>query len=187
MVSGEPLRSPLRLPLNLHISGTVNVDESTYSISDKLLDRANIIEMTEVDLTAFRTAYAGIIDEEVWRTLSQVHTVLARAGLQFGYRTIEEILRYFDNAAGVLTPLQALDLQLKQKVLPKLRGEDNPRLRRALGELLTLFLGVPHTTWETAAHIPDEQVAIAYLPASAEKTRRMLQRLEQHGYTDFYD
>jgi hypothetical protein len=78
-------------------------------------------------------------------------------------------------------------LQLKQKVLPKLRGENNPRLRRALGELLTLFLGVPHTTWETAAHIPDEQVAIAYLPASAEKTRRMLQRLEQHGYTDFYD
>ncbi len=186
MVTGETLRHPLRLPINVHITGTVNIDESTYSLSDKLLDRANVIELTEVNLSAFRANYSGMIDEEAWQTISQVHAILDRTGQPFGYRTVGEILRYFEQASGVLTAQQALDLQIKQKVLPKLRGEDSLRLRQALAELLTLFLGVPYSTWGSAAQIPEEQVAIAYLPASAEKVRRMLQRLEQEGFTDFY-
>ena len=34
----------LRLPLNLFIVGTVNVDETTYMFSPKVLDRANVLE-----------------------------------------------------------------------------------------------------------------------------------------------
>jgi 5-methylcytosine-specific restriction endonuclease McrBC GTP-binding regulatory subunit McrB len=34
-------------------SGTVNVDESTYMFSPKVLDRANVIEFNEVDLRAY--------------------------------------------------------------------------------------------------------------------------------------
>ena len=34
----------LRLPPNLFIIGTVNVDETTYMFSPKVLDRANVIE-----------------------------------------------------------------------------------------------------------------------------------------------
>ncbi|MDW9225686.1 AAA ATPase domain protein [Burkholderia cepacia] len=43
------------LPKNLFIIGTVNVDETTYMFSPKVLDRANVIEfrMSEEDLTAF--------------------------------------------------------------------------------------------------------------------------------------
>lgn len=51
----EPL---LRLPPNLFIIGTVNVDETTYMFSPKVLDRANVIEfrMPRQDLAAFLAA-----------------------------------------------------------------------------------------------------------------------------------
>jgi MoxR-like ATPase len=186
MVSGETLRTPLRLPLNLRVIGTVNIDESTYALSDKLLDRANVIELTEVDLPAFRATYADQIDDEVWRVLSQTHAILARAGQPFGYRTLEEIVRYLEQAGGVLPPQQALDLQIKQKILPRLRGEESPRLRSALRSLLTLLLGVEPDRWGGAAQVPPDQVTAAPLPESAEKVRRMLERLDSEGFTDFY-
>jgi 5-methylcytosine-specific restriction endonuclease McrBC GTP-binding regulatory subunit McrB len=39
------------IPDNLFIVGTVNVDESTHGLSRKVLDRANTIELDEVDLS----------------------------------------------------------------------------------------------------------------------------------------
>ncbi len=185
-VTGETLRNPLRLPLNIRITGTVNVDESTHALSDKVLDRANMIELTEVDLAAFRAAYRGPLDADAWETITRVHAIVSQAGQPFGYRTIEEMLRYIEQARGILPPAQALDLQLKQKVLPKLRGEDNPRLRRALEELLALLLAVPQSQWGRATQVAPEQVAAAPFPESAEKIRRMLERLDQDGFTDFY-
>jgi len=48
----------LRLPPNLFIIGTVNVDETTYMFSPKVLDRANVIEfrMAREELAAFLAA-----------------------------------------------------------------------------------------------------------------------------------
>ncbi len=185
-VTGETLQNPLRLPLNLSITGTVNIDESTHSLSDKVLDRANVIELTEVDLNAFRAVYRGTVDEDAWQIIIQVHAIMARAGQAFGYRTVEEMLRYIEQARGILSPRQALDLQLKQKVLPKLRGDDNIRLRRALGDILSICLDLPQTTWNRASQVTPEQIAAAVLPESGEKVRRMLERLDQDGFTDFY-
>lgn len=186
MVSGEQLRNPLRLPLNLSLIGTVNVDESSNTVSDKLLDRANVIELTDVDLAAFHSSYQGAIDPQAWEIISQMYEIVARAGQPFGYRTMTDMLRYIEQASGILSPQQAIDLQIKQKILPKLRGDDNPRLRQALTELLMLFLGQKAPDWSSAAHILPEQVAAAPFAESAEKVRRMLTRLDQDGFTDFY-
>jgi len=186
MAGGGTVQSPLRLPVNLRMVGTVNVDESTFALSDKLLDRANVIELTDVDLAAFRAGYQGPVDEEVWAAIVAVQPLTAQAGHAFGYRTIGEILRFVEQSAGTLTPREALDLQLKQRVLPRLRGEDAPRLRRALSELLALALGRPTADWGRAAQITPDQLAAAPLPETAAKLRRMLERLDQDGFTDFY-
>jgi hypothetical protein len=85
-----------------------------------------------------------------------------------------------------MEPQQALDLQIKQKVLPRLRGEDGPRLRRALVELLSLALGLAPGAWGRAAQVMPAQLAAAPYPESAAKLRRMLERLDQDGFTDFY-
>lgn len=163
--TGETLRNPIRLPLNLHFIGTVNVDESTFALSDKLLDRANVIELTSVDLAAWRAQYRGIVDETAWNVLVAAQSILSEIAQPFGYRTIEEIGRYLEGASGVIEPATALDLQIKQKILPKLRGEDTPRLRKGLRDLAGLLAGYPQ---------------------SLAKVQAMLARLEREGYTDFY-
>ena len=43
----------LHVPSNVFFAGTVNVDESTYMFSPKVLDRANVIEFNDVDLDGY--------------------------------------------------------------------------------------------------------------------------------------
>lgn len=44
----------LRLPPNLYVVGTVNVDETTRAFSPKVLDRAFSLELSDVDFTDYR-------------------------------------------------------------------------------------------------------------------------------------
>ena len=58
--SGESKSSPqiprrLKVPGNVLFTGTVNVDETTYMFSPKVLDRAFTIEFDQVDLEGFTT------------------------------------------------------------------------------------------------------------------------------------
>src|SRR5207302_3894766 len=48
--NSEPIPSRLLIPTNLFFTGTINVDETTQSISDKVIDRANTLEFFTVDL-----------------------------------------------------------------------------------------------------------------------------------------
>ena len=54
-IKGDELPIPerLRVPPNLFFTGTVNVDETTYMFSPKVLDRSNVIEFHDVDLRAY--------------------------------------------------------------------------------------------------------------------------------------
>lgn len=52
-VEGNEIRSKIHIPQNVFITGTVNVDETTYMFSPKVLDRANVIEFNEVDLETY--------------------------------------------------------------------------------------------------------------------------------------
>ncbi|PZP44835.1 MAG: hypothetical protein DI601_11350, partial [Azospirillum brasilense] len=55
--TGTSIPSELPLPPNLYIIGTINIDETTNPVSDKVLDRAVVIDMTAVDLAGF---FAGL-------------------------------------------------------------------------------------------------------------------------------
>lgn len=50
---GRPIPRRLRIPPNVFFVGTVNVDETTYMFSPKVLDRAFTLELNQVDLAAF--------------------------------------------------------------------------------------------------------------------------------------
>lgn len=65
------LNKGISIPQNLFVVGTVNMDETTFSFSRKVLDRAMTIEMNEVDLNggleenaASEFGYIGPKDEE---------------------------------------------------------------------------------------------------------------------------
>jgi 5-methylcytosine-specific restriction enzyme B len=47
---GRSIPKEIHIPQNLFFTGTVNVDETTYMFSPKVLDRANVIEFNDVNL-----------------------------------------------------------------------------------------------------------------------------------------
>ncbi len=113
----------LPLPRNLFVVGTVNVDETTYMFSPKVLDRAFTFEfrVTADELDAelqrpiaapagddqrlrafaslaerddFQREYPHPARDEIVSTLQAAHSILARANQEFGHRTLYEILRF---------------------------------------------------------------------------------------------
>ena len=65
----EEVPQQLRMPNNVFFTGTVNVDETTYMFSPKVLDRAFTIEFDRVDLDGYTTATGS--DEEEGLTLDR--------------------------------------------------------------------------------------------------------------------
>lgn len=110
------------LPPNLIVVGTVNMDETTFSFSRKVLDRAMTIEMNEVDLwggltdryesieqqsveTLIGTAVEGVdvyashqaVCDTCLTYLQKVNEVLEETPFKVAYRTRNEVLLYVVN------------------------------------------------------------------------------------------
>ncbi|MCC2637412.1 MAG: hypothetical protein K0Q68_1131 [Moraxellaceae bacterium] len=126
-------------PKNLCIIGTVNMDETTHGLSDKILDRAFTLEFWNVDLAAYpawkRAALSGDEVGQIRGCLEGMIQALAPVRLHFGWRTISDVLDYADlfraqQPAHALSPI--LDQAIYARVLPKLRGSSSQRLEKAL-------------------------------------------------------
>jgi hypothetical protein len=149
--TGTSIRAELPLPQNLYITGTVNVDETTNPVSDKVLDRAIVIDMSAVDLKGFlaglekRDPSVAAARKACEGHLVATHGLMTEHGLGFGYRVAEEVVRYHAFAAKHLgaMPETTTDDLMVQKVLVKLRGaEKQRRLLRGLAAALT---GLPRS------------------------------------------
>lgn len=114
------------LPDNLFIIGTINVDETTYMFSPKVLDRANVIEFKispdEMDLflremkpidrecinykaADMAASFVSIAeskdladDKEIRETLTSFFKDLKAVNSEFGYRSATEIYRFVSHA-----------------------------------------------------------------------------------------
>ena len=53
----------MRLPTNLYVVGTVNIDETTHAFSPKVLDRAFSIELVDVDFSDYPPVATGDVPE----------------------------------------------------------------------------------------------------------------------------
>lgn len=125
-------------PSNLALIGTVNMDETTHGLSDKVLDRAFVLDFWDVDLASYprwgsRAAVAP--HEALIRTvLGELIEALRPARLHFGWRVVDDVLDFLSRVATATGALQigaSLDGVIYAKILPKLRGEDAPRIRDA--------------------------------------------------------
>ena len=127
-------------PANLVLIGTVNMDETTVGLSDKVLDRAFTVEFWDVEVAKWpgwkKCKLDGGDAAEVQTLLADLMTKLRPARLHFGWRVIAEVVRYLEareRKGGMLGAKEALDRVIYAKVLPKLRGDDSPRYEEALG------------------------------------------------------
>lgn len=147
--TGASIRAELPLPANLFIIGTINVDETTNPVSDKVLDRASVIDMSAVDVPGFLASLESRFpDLRAARAasepkLTEINGLMQQHALGFGYRLIEEFVRYHDFDAQHLKSLpdDVTDQLLVQKVLVKLRGAE--RQRSLLTSLDKACTGLP--------------------------------------------
>jgi 5-methylcytosine-specific restriction protein B len=117
----------LSVPPNLYFTGTVNVDETTYMFSPKVLDRAFVLEFNEVDLIGFGdgrkleasvlelrdfvglseieivdeawSAFRELLEGELYQAVLTLNERLELDHRHFGYRVAKEIARFVVLAA----------------------------------------------------------------------------------------
>lgn len=204
----EHIPNSIEIPPNLYITGTVNIDESTYMFSPKVLDRANVIEFNEVNLVAYgdntyedNTSYKltsfpdfthlTLATKSVYERLPSmikehlvaINDILKKYNLHFGYRTANEVALYIQNAMAYIdenseTQLAALDHQLVQKIFPKLNGS-YAMLEAPLNEVLLYLSGE-----KDVLEITPESTSF---PKSTSKLQAMYKKLSINGYTSFID
>lgn len=188
----------LTIPENLFVVGTVNMDETTFSFSRKVLDRAMTIEMNEVDLKggleAGGSAEFGYIGEDLMGDaaegkdiyadnqtlcddiiayLGKVNEILEGTPFKIAYRTRNEFLLYAVNRLHFATDSelwQTLDEMTSMKILSRIEG-DNERCERVLREMKQLL------TETVGEHAPDS--------VSLKKIDEMTLKLKS-GYTSYW-
>lgn len=139
---------------NILFVGTVNMDESTYNFSDKVLDRANVIELEvlpfkELISISHESAEAAVnaikprglnfynkfrvlnddilLTEEELSFLQELFTIFKQVnGKGFGYRVVRQINNYLKllPETPYLSRGEAFDFQIVQRILTKLRGSE---------------------------------------------------------------
>jgi len=167
---GALIPDKINFPKNMFIIGTVNIDETTYLFSPKVLDRAVVIEfrVTEEEMEKFLTnpvkpdlvsiigAGSGMAadfvkraqknytsfanQEEIKSCLNKFFSELKKAGAEFGYRSASEIFRF----ASIL-PTIAKDITTNEIIDASIIQKLLPKLhgsRRKLAEVLTILAGL---------------------------------------------
>lgn len=144
-------KAKIKLLENLLLVGTVNLDESTYHLSDKVLDRANVITLKQESFLALKNLkkeeeeekkreeisfkdYEEMIknneemalkDREL-EFLSEIHERMnfLNKNIGIGFRIVRQIDDYIKNLPknSIISRKEGFDIQLAQRILPKIRG-----------------------------------------------------------------
>ena len=158
----DPYYPHQRVPIgeNIRFLGTVNIDETTHFFSPKVLDRAQVVAFGVPDLAApgradpsgtlgglrpvslanYQSwARRALADGEARAFLLRINEILRRSRLGLGFRQRDRVLDYVANAKPFLPEDRALDFQLMQVVLPRLRptAPNYKDTLRALQEFIT--------------------------------------------------
>jgi energy-coupling factor transporter ATP-binding protein EcfA2 len=170
------------IPTNLLFTETINVDETTQPLSDKVMDRANTIEFFAVDLdkipepqplsspiritsSTWHNYQSRQSDTKYRSQIISIAKILNEGDMGLGYRVVRDIELYLSNSKDLLTPEVAFDLQVKQRILPHVRG--TKAIEKSLDKLLDF--------------VKDNS-----LVRSFERLQEMKTRLVRDGYVNFW-
>lgn len=213
-VKWDDIPEKIKLPSNLFIIGTINVDETTYMFSPKVLDRANVIEfkisvkemadflndMKEVHSDEINGKAAKMAadfvkkanikklaeNKEAVKTLNSFFGQLKNVNAEFGYRSATEIFRFICQAQANDDTDTVMEIEeiLDAAVVQKLL----PKLhgaRKKLDPVLKQLWRLCFETANTELPISSENVAKAKFKESADKIWRMYESASANGFTSF--
>lgn len=210
--------SKIKISENLFFVGTVNIDESSFQFSDKVLDRANIIslalcpykdvrekiaeasipkdkkdapridEKTEEPLKTYskfksmkKIPNKDTLTEDEIDLLWNIHELMQQAKDQIGvgYRIVKQIEEYIANIPNpsVLDKSKAMDLQLTQRILPKLRGS-----QKQLGSLVGKIQNENYEEGELYKLL-NNNASISSFDSAKSKLKSLAKELDEYGHT----
>lgn len=197
---------PLGWPDNLYLFGTVTMDETTFSLSRRVLDRAHVISLASGSLIpdfdvlnqepppALSLGNSFLKSEVLClsqcaadseavvafcQRLQEVERALHEMKLSMGYRVRDEIVFYLlGNQRDALLPeLMAMDFALLQRVLPLVQGSGT-EVKTALCALFRFCAG-EYGAYHTASGRVSDQMREALRDAMQPvKYRRSAEKLE---------
>ena len=204
----------LSLPKNLFVIGTVNIDETTYMFSPKVLDRANVIEFRvsesemlgyfdnpkPIDMERLRGQGASMaesfvsaannneqIAEKLGETLMPFFNNLQGVGAEFGYRTASEMSRF----VAICTELSDSTMELNQVVDAAIMQKLLPKLHGSRNKIEKVLQALGSLCLKDSTQQPFQlnsegaaKHSVKYL-LSYEKLHRMHQRVLADGFTSF--
>lgn len=206
-----PVPPSLKLPKNLFIIGTVNIDETTYMFSPKVLDRANVIEFrvskTEMsnffddpailDMESLRGKGASMAVDFVNKAKGKVGPVsdlkdslipfftnLQDAGAEFGYRTASEISRFVSVCEDIADGKMNRDQIVDAAIMQKLL----PKVHGSRNKIEKILKNLGRLCLNGSENEPFQKEGksgeIKY-PLSYEKLERMHNRVITDGFTSY--
>ncbi|MBC2579175.1 hypothetical protein [Clostridium sp. DJ247] len=190
------------IPQNLYIVGTVNMDETTFSFSKKVLDRANTIEFNKVDFNFdfdavkeetveirnyhndfLKSEYLKLADcsedkELAVRTIKmlvKINNILEVYNFHFGYRVRDEIVFYSLYAVKneIMDFDTAMDFSIVQKILPKINGSGS----EVLDALIDIYNLLNGTTYNNTGYLEDEELKKMQVKAAESKYKLSREKL----------
>ncbi len=201
----------ITLPKNLFIIGTVNIDETTYMFSPKVLDRANVIEFRVLnsDMKSFfkapkglnmdslrgagaamgesfvaKALETGLVDNDLGDALMPFFTMLQKAGAEFGYRTAVEMSRFVAICSELADDKMGKDDVIDAAIIQKLLPKlhgSRNKIESILKELGNLCL-VDSSLDTFGEKIIESDIKYSL---SYEKLMRMHDRVLADGFTSF--
>ncbi len=155
--------SKIQLAPSLRFIGTVNFDETTRLLSDRLLDRANLIRLASGGLPDAATAddvpaslpegsmvtlndfqswqKDGALPSDIASLLDSIRPLLSDMGSPLSPRCYRATCRFVASAQRIMPSDIAFDAQLAQRVIPKIRNMVTQRQLDALDRLMDILSG----------------------------------------------
>lgn len=147
--NGGKYPSSINIGDNVFFIGTVNIDETTKQISDRLLDRAVVINLAapsftslkdmgsakkenypEITFSRFATAMAKVsnsateFNEKEFTLLNDLNVLLTDSiyNKSISFRSLNKMALYLKNSTNILSRDEAIDFVISQIVVKKING-----------------------------------------------------------------
>lgn len=205
--------SAVHLPPNVSIIGTVNMDETTHGFSRKVLDRAFVLELSEVDLSVYGTTTGTLPAPQAWpasewspvhlrladvpdvesseaiveavNALVRANEALQRAQLQVGFRVRDEVSIFCLNAAGSNEQFVTRDETVIAPLDLCLSMKVLPRLQGGGALLRDVLQDLEGWTASSPTQASASESPSGF-PRTHDRVRLMQQRLDQTGFTSYW-
>lgn len=158
--------------------GTVNFDETTRVLSDRFLDRINLIRLDSTALPTSPKSANGTfarargrmvtlgdfaswsvdtaLPSEIGVLLDQLRPLLNQLGCPLSPRAYRAICRFVGSAASVMSKERAFDVQIAQRIVPKIRGLVRRQQLDAIDKLAQLIRSSPVCQFEETFPLIEE-------------------------------